>query len=220
MHTVYREPKPINPTYFHGTDLRIMEMKDVERNQFKSDISDILEYIWGVLKQMSGDKAPFYFFFSSPLNNSHKELMQRTLNCITMYSAYKNGCHNYQYQSDCIYLSNAAWKVKGYAYRAFAFGEFGLIAYRFIQFMEEIRPTEFAPTAEIQAKIDKLKSFAEQEPKPIVFVYSNLDPEFIFSTEGVKFSRDSICCFEDIIYTKHLSFDDFDRMNSFELKPL
>lgn len=128
--------------------------------------------------------------------NEYYKLMDK-LHCC---SAMHNGMENYQYEA--LYLTNSIERAKGYARRAYAFGEIGEVTYVMYKAAMKIKFKEWNPTEEITETFEFIKEFAEDDSEPVVLKLENLDPLYFEMDKGglvcqnrLEFKPGRVCSF-------------------------
>ena len=216
---------------YHGTDARILDMSDADRNAFKQDCMKAIDCLWnvfepyyntninirtiedGVVKIVNDKKL---IELQPKLRFDEDETIYYNLyEKLTMVSAWKNNNELYKY--DSLYLTNSMDRAKNYAHRAYAFGEIGLIAYRLLSAAAMIGFDVCPDDESMKHVLCKIKTFAEAKREPIVLEFDDYDPEDVKMEDGseLDFSLD-----DDIIrhggwsfrYTGSLAFDKAKRI--------
>ena len=75
-------------------------------------------------------------------------------------------------------------RAKGYARRAYAFGEIGEVTYVMYKAAMKIKFKEWNPTEEITETFEFIKEFAEDDSEPVVLKLENLDPLYFEMDNG------------------------------------
>ncbi len=183
---------------YHGTDARILDMSDAERNAFKQDCTKAIDCLWEFF-------APYY---NTSINiRTIEDGIEKIVNDIklielqpklrfeedetiyynlyeklTMISAWKRNNKLFQYNE--LYLTNSINRAKYYAYYAFAFGEIGLIAYRLLSAAAMIGFDVCSNDERMKDILCKIKTFAEAKREPIVLEFDDYDPDAVKQEDG------------------------------------
>ena len=191
--------------YYHGTDLRLAKLSDEERAIYKKDCMQVIDYMWqffgpiyqrdAMIKEL---KEPLDFYEDSTLYYNLQDALTRN-------NARKIGNQLYQY--DCFYLTSLKKFAKDYAYKGFAGGEIGLTAYRMIEAANKIKFDGTKLSNDIRASIDRITTFAETPAQPVIFVFNNLEKEYIEMEDGSKIDWSRKRRIQNIRYTNPIIFD-------------
>lgn len=155
---------------YHGTDIRIVNMSKEERQSFKIDCINVVEFMWNLYKN------DYYDILNGKYKTLLGELRWLNLcNALTICSASYNG--NEQYRYDSFHLSAKKYKAENYARRSFAFGEIGLLAYRMYDSARFLDLSIIDDDKNILRAANKIVNFAEDDNNihPVVFEIYNLD---------------------------------------------
>ena len=181
-------PKLHIPPMYHGTDARIIRMGSEEIKRIKSKCEDALHYMWTLFK-------PLYDRDHETLKrcldfDNRPEDFYKLLDKLHCCSAMHNGREEYQYEA--LYLTNSIERAKGYARRAYAFGEIGEVTYVMYKAAMKIKFKDWNPTEEITDTLEFIKEFAEEDSEPVVLKLENLDPLYFESHKGGLVSQDML----------------------------
>ncbi|MDY4629689.1 MAG: hypothetical protein SO440_12395 [Prevotella sp.] len=181
-------PKLHIPPMYHGTDARIIRMGSEEIKRIKSKCEDALHYMWTLFKPLydKDQKTLMRCLDFANNQNEYYKLMDK-LHCC---SAMHNGMENYQYEA--LYLTNSIERAKGYARRAYAFGEIGEVTYVMYKAAMKIKFNEWNPTEEITETLEFIKEFAEDDSEPVVLKLENLDPLYFEMDNGGLVCQDML----------------------------
>lgn len=181
-------PKLHIPPMYHGTDARIIRMGSEEIKRIKSKCEDALHYMWTLFKPLydKDQKTLMRCLDFANNQNEYYKLMDK-LHCC---SAMHNGMENYQYEA--LYLTNSIERAKGYARRAYAFGEIGEVTYVMYKAAMKIKFKEWNPTEEITETLEFIKEFAEDDSEPVVLKLENLDPLYFEMDNGGLVCQDML----------------------------
>lgn len=181
-------PKLQIPPMYHGTDARIIRMGSEEIKRIKSKCEDALHYMWTLFKPLydrDHETLKRCLDFDNRPENFYKLLDK--LHCC---SAMHNGREEYQYEA--LYLTNSIERAKGYARRAYAFGEIGEVTYVMYKAAMKIKFKDWNPTEEITDTLEFIKEFAEEDSEPVVLKLENLDPLYFESHKSGLVSQDML----------------------------
>lgn len=196
---------------YHGTDKRLVQMTQEERERYLKSCVSMIEYLrtilllhknelihWEKVIEEKGGKVLWTNFYQTLL------LSEAVLN-----KEENNSGMNFKYGD--LYLTGDKNKAINYARRAFAGGEQGLFAYRLIQ-GTEILGMLHLDSPEIEQNVNTIKMFAESEPQPVVLQVSNIDYDCLLleSGEPVNIEEDFLLKGLSYRYTKpyQLNLDD------------
>lgn len=207
-------PKLQIPPMYHGTDARIIRMGSEEIKRIKSKCEDALHYMWTLFK-------PLYDRDHETLKrcldfDNRPEDFYKLLDKLHCCSAMHNGREEYQYEA--LYLTNSIERAKGYARRAYAFGEIGEVTYVMYKAAMIIKFKDWNPTEEITDTLEFIKEFAEDDSEPVVLKLENLDPLYFEMDNGglvcqnrLEFKPGRVCSFR---YVKAIELDLNDAIDS------
>ena len=173
-------PKLHIPPMYHGTDARIIRMGSEEIKRIKSKCEDALHYMWTLFK-------PLYDRDHETLKrcldfDNRPEDFYKLLDKLHCCSAMHNGREEYQYEA--LYLTNSIERAKGYARRAYAFGEIGEVTYIMYKAAMKINFSDWNPTEAVANTLNFIKDFAEEDSEPVVIKVENLDPLYFEMDNG------------------------------------
>ena len=179
-------PKLIIPTMYHGTDARIVRMSNEKITKLKEQCTEALHYMWSFFKPLY-DKDRETLMRSLYFDN-RPEVYYKLMDKLHCCSAMHNGREEYQYEA--LYLTNSIERAKGYARRAYAFGEIGEVTYIMYKAAMKIKFKEWNPTEAISNTLNFIKDFAEEDSEPVVIKIENLDPLYFEMDNGGLISQD------------------------------
>lgn len=181
-------PKLIIPTMYHGTDARIVRMSNEKITKLKEQCTEALHYMWSFFKPLY-DKDRETLMRSLYFDN-RPEVYYKLMDKLHCCSAMHNGREEYQYEA--LYLTNSIERAKGYARRAYAFGEIGEVTYIMYKAAMKIKFKEWNPTEAISNTLNFIKDFAEEDSEPVVIKIENLDPLYFEMDNGGLISQDML----------------------------
>ncbi len=200
---------------YHGTDARILAMSDEERAEFKKICQVATKFLWGMFEQYFIMFEGNYVMQYDKLDNELKPLFgdetvyNKLFDTLTRVSAQMN--NNGQYQYDHLYLTTRKETAIKYAYRAFAFGEIGLNAYRMLEAAEIIGFSCQNPA--ITDALTKLQRFAKAEAEPVVIEITDYDAECLRMEDGRSFPLNLLPAFQNVRYLGNLSLSNAKRID-------
>lgn len=199
----------IKPPLYHGTDARIIEMSDKERQQYIENCNICIDYLWeqykpylvqeqcqttinGQLAYIQKNKLEQFKDLLTKRGNPYMYI--NLLTAVNRTECYKSESGLYQY--GYLYLTGDKEKAKRYAIDSFAGGELGLNAYRLLEGAFVLGLDMKPKDKDIEYAIKRIKSFAEdvEHHNPILIEVHNIEPEYLLSENG-----------EPINYTLNLS---------------
>ena len=173
----------IIPTYYHGTDARIVAMTKEERCKYKETCEIALDYMWTFYQPYADKSLARISELKESLDAENDNVLYYNVaEKIRMNDLRINDNQLYQYGS--LFLTTLDWRAENYAYRAFAGGEIGLIAYRLYQGIKKIQFEGWNPNDKVKTALNMIEEFANDTPKPVVFAFGHLKKEFIRNENG------------------------------------
>lgn len=188
------------PILFHGTDARIVKMSDDEREYMRQCCKTAGDCLWKHYSQMVKTEARKYkdpkcgeiIIFPQIISDYKQQIEALNIDglyyglCwdINNYISYDNGSALYQYGN--IYLTASELTAKKYAYKSFAFGEFGHMIYTMILALPAMNFADWNPTQKESDAINQIVSFAHGKSEPVVIPVSDYEIENIRSEDGTK----------------------------------
>lgn len=173
-------PKLVIPTMYHGTDARIVRMSNEKITKLKEQCTEALHYMWSFFKPLY-DKDRETLMRSLDFDN-RPEVYYKLMDKLHCCSAMHNGREEYQYEA--LYLTNSIERAKGYARRAYAFGEIGEVTYIMYKAAMKIKFSDWNPTEAVSNTLNFIKDFAEEDSEPVVIKVENLDPLYFEKDNG------------------------------------
>lgn len=163
------------PTLYHGTDLKFVNMTDESReehNNFCFAVIKIARYFSQFIDEKIDD-----------LDKQNPELagnIRKALNNLKMIGVSE------EWEYGSFYLTSNKDSACLYALKAFAGGEIGFTAYYLIKGFELI-VSDFSKIGISNDKVKSFKTIAEAEPKPAIFSFDDLSPEYLRPESGGSF---------------------------------
>lgn len=208
------------PPFFHGTDLRIVNMSDSERQSFHTMCKNVCKFLWQFYSTIYDCESLVDSNFSSKyFSEDNKRFAEQLRSKLADWNQSTSNTVMYRYESKGIYLTTEPWKAKDYAYRARFFGEIGSIAYYMIKGIEYLNPFNLDFSDTIRANMSKIVEFGENVSHPVIFLVDNIHPEFLyhaFSSPRKKVGLDSITYLQDAYYEKDIVLE---KEKAMYLKP-
>lgn len=190
------------PTFYHGTDARILRMSPDEIRSFKQDIIKALDYLWLFFKPYSGDmeclKGPLGYDMDTSLYCQTSMAISINMHRLTSMKLW-------QYEG--LYLTNWDWQAWSYSRRAYCFGELGMVAQILITSAGKIRFRGWKPDYDTKRAMDRIMSFSKVKPEPVVVVLDNLEIEHIKDAGGGELKEGS--CSRVFMYDKDINLNDY-----------
>lgn len=212
-----RDEKNFIPYLYHGTDARIINMSNEERNQYIADCKLVVDYLWNLFKPLfssyemtqiivEGKQATVNtrkiekykdLFVSQNLEILYNNLLEK----LWMTETSKEG--NQQYQYGGLYLTSSEITARHYAVNSFAGGEIGLTAHRFIEGAEIIKLKGLHSDKIINSAMERIEAFATDQASinPVVVKVRNIEPSYLLTDKG-----ESIDWFSDLFFAQHFRY--------------
>lgn len=169
---------------YHGTDAKIVRMTEEERKMHKSYCKRAIEYLYPLFKEK------YYFdslYFEVDKTNLDKETAHYIDDCLHCYRSMLWGNGFFQYPDNVVYLTSLYKNAKDYAYRNFAGGELGYLAYYMCKAAQSVELPGFDPNSETATAIQYVMALGEQKREPIIFrlkVNQDLDLMYLRRENG------------------------------------
>lgn len=179
----------MNPTIYHGSDMRIISQTPEARAEYKNACLKAAEYLWQYFE-------PYYNHYypdgSSKLNDLKKlipndkfpNLYSNLVDKLTCFSAYLNKSPLYQYDEEITYFSSCKNGAARYAWSSFAGGEMGLIVYRMLEACRAMNIEYVTTDPEITAAIATVEQFSTGVEQPVIIPVSDYDKDKLFLEDG------------------------------------
>lgn len=207
------------PPFFHGTDLRIVNMSVSDRKEFHTMCKNVCAFLWQFYSTIYFETLNDSNFASKYFSEDDKGFAEQLRSKLADWNLSISYTTMYRYESKGIYLTTEPWKAKDYAYRAKFFGEIGSIAYYMIKGIKFFNPLNLDFSDMIRAKMSKIVEFGESVSHPVIYLVDNILPEFLyhaFSSPRKKVGLDSIVCLQDAYYEEDIVLE---KEKAMYLKP-
>ena len=170
------------PPLFHGTDARMVQMSETERKEYKVLCSLSIDYLWIFFESYNANYTKMMELKELLNSANDPNLFANVMDKISIVGGMKNGNPSYQYNH--FYLTNVRDRACNYAHRAFAGGEYGLIVHRLYTAVNIIGFKDWAPSKDVKEAISTIERFANDKKQPVIFEFTNLDPELLELENG------------------------------------
>jgi hypothetical protein len=190
---------------YHGTDARIIEMSEEEREQYLQDCNLVIDalhplfkplLVWEKVETVKNGQTiyvyeyPLKLKYEKVLNEKGGKFMYVNLyEKLTMIDARNNNAGLYQYKD--FYLCSTKRSAMSYAQRSYAGGETGLTAYRLIQGAEIIGFENMYQNPLVKQAAEKIKQFAKEgDERPAIVTIDNIDIQCLFHEDGKTIDKE------------------------------
>ena len=164
---VDEKPHRIIYPLYHGTDKKVLSLREDERKELKLISDELVKYFYNIL---SGENF-LHSDYKQKVDIESDEWIKKIL-AYTDVKSYMEGSGLFQY--DDLYFTIAAQEAFEYANKAKFFGEIGYYAFQLYQIFLINHKQEEIPT-QLQEKIQKILCFSNKESNPIIKVLFNAD---------------------------------------------
>lgn len=183
-------------TLYHGTDMSILKMSDAEREKFKRDCINAIDYMWQFILPLDEEKVIIEQIIKGKkykIAVTKIDAMFQNIGDDIFYNNIMEAiiCNKWRlrnnnlYLYDYTYLTTIPEYAADYAQCSWKFGEIGQIAYRFFELIEKIKPQEWNPSDKILDFLNRLRTFASQSPEPVIVKVSKCDLSLLYpDTDG------------------------------------
>ena len=208
----------MKPILFHGTDLRIASLSDQERFAYKDACLVAAKHLWQFFEPYSHLENPMIFDKLDALKlklpqEDFPNLYANLCDKIILYKAYLNSSTRYQYDKVVTYVCSAQTGAQNYAYRAYAGGEMGLIAFRMLE-ASKVMGLKYDNTDSLTLNsIRRVEDFALSTPQPAVIPIDDYKKELLSLEDGKSIPNDIFEMLSNpsisvsLKYTGNLKFD-------------
>lgn len=185
----------MKPTLYHGTDMRIAYLSQHERYAYKDACLSAVKHLWQFFEPYSHLEDPKCVDNLETLKSSLPQelfpnLFANLCDKITLYKAYLNGNPKYQYDKDVTYLCSSQLGAQNYSYRAFAGGEFGLIAFRMLEACKAMGIKYDNAGSYTVKSIRKVENFALTTPQPAIIPITDYKIDLLSLEDDKSISKD------------------------------
>ena len=188
------------PELYHGTDVRMIEMSEEERQHFFDACNLVIESIFPFyvpLLQFVKEKVKIgnetvYVNTITVLQQKYEKILDEKGGPYTYLNLYEklkmiewrnNNADLYQYQN--LYLTSVKPKAFNYARSSYAGCELGLIAYQVIKGADIIGLDNFQPDKETKKAIDFIKEFGKEgNGRPVIVTLKDYDESALTHGNG------------------------------------
>lgn len=194
-----------NLELYHGTDARIIEMSEKEREQYLQDCNLVIDALHPLFKPLlewekveTVRNGQTIYIYEYPLKLRYEKLLNEKggqymyvnlFEKLMMIDAHNNNAGLYQYKD--FYLCSTKRSAMSYAQRSYAGGETGLNAYRLIQGAEIIGFENMYQNPLVQQAADKIKLFAKEgNERPAIVTVENIDIKCLFHEDGKTIDKE------------------------------
>ena len=195
------------PVLFHGTDARILNMSEAERNAFHSDCETISKAVWPIFEPYvlgqeiakgndSSDAAIDGELVKRDRIDRFREYFdeegqfRRFVLAVSIF--YRSHfLEDTLFEHDAIYLTSFRQGAERYANRAGYFGEIGFVAYHLA---DAARRSGCETDDDTSARMNRIIAFAEGEHHPVVVEVDAYNPDYLLDERGepLTFSRGTV----------------------------
>ena len=164
------------PTLYHGTDLRFVKLPEEARKSYIDICHMFIKALSGLyqpyLHQQGENKMELLSEEQKKQNPKLAENIREAMSNLMMM----NFSEEWEYGD--FYLTSNKHSACMYAHKSFAGGELGFTAYHLLKGVE-LLGADLSNSKELKPMIDALKILAEGEPKPVIFSFDDLSPEYL-----------------------------------------
>ena len=216
--------------FYHGTDARMIEMTETERQQYLDDCNRIIDYLspfyLPLLEEVPCEierqgqiikifKTRLEVYYKDLLNEKGEQYLYENLyEKLNMLQWKNNNAGLYQYGD--FYLTTNKRMALDYARRSYAGGEIALIAYRLIQGSDIINFADLNLDKDQIRIIERIKEFAKEGKEcPVIVTFNNIDLSCLQNEDGTPLPIDDITIFSNYRYSKaqDLKWDIIENVN-------
>lgn len=216
--------------FYHGTDARMIEMSETERQQYLGDCNGIIDYLsplyFPLLEEVPCEierqgqiikifKTRLEVYYKDLLNEKGEQYLYENLyEKLNMLQWKNNNAGLYQYGD--FYLTTNKRMALDYARRSYAGGEIALIAYRLIQGSDIINFADFNPGKDRIRIIERIKEFAKEgNERPVIVTFNNIDMDYLIREDGIPLTKDAITILSNFRYLRpqDLKWDIIENVN-------
>lgn len=175
-------------TFYHGTDAKALKMSKEQRDIFRNVCNTVADYYWdyfteyrkkrnilSLRKKLTDPKLPYLF--------------ENFQNALKITDKLKSG--DKSYELGALYVTNKDYLAVSYSSRAFAFGETGLRAYRFVVAAKKLGIYDNLDGT-IKQYADFVYRFGEMKEEPVVCTLLDITPSMLLTETGKEVTEDNI----------------------------
>ena len=195
------------PTLYHGTDLRFVVLPEEYRKRYIDICHTFIKGLSGLyhpfLHQQGEDKIELLLEEEKKQNPKLAGNIKEAVNNLMMM----NFSEEWEYGD--FYLTSNKISACMYAHQSFAGGELGFTAYHLLK-GAELLGADLSNSKELKPMIDALKILAEGEPKPVIFSFDDLSPEYLqpaFGGSLQRYIQDGRIGVQEFRYTQSITLD-------------
>jgi len=216
--------------FYHGTDARMIEMSETERQQYIKDCNSIIDYLYPfylpLLEEVPCEierHGQIIKIFNTQLEVYYKDLLnekgeqylyENLYEKLNMLQWKNNNAGLYQYGD--FYLTTNKRMALDYAKRSYAGGEIALIAYRLIQGSDIINFADLNLDKDRIRIIEIIKEFAKEgNERPVIVTFNNIDMDYLIREDGIPLTKDAITILSNFRYLRpqNLKWDIIENVN-------
>lgn len=216
--------------FYHGTDARMIEMSETERQQYIKDCNSIIDYLYPfylpLLEEVPCEierhgqiikifKTQLEVYYKDLLNEKGEQYLYENLyEKLNMLQWKNDNVGLYQYGD--FYLTTNKRMALDYARRSYAGGEIALIASRLIQGSDIVNFSDFNPDKDQKRKIERIKEFAKEgKERPVIVTFNNIDLNYLQREDGTPILVDDTTILSNFRYMKaqDLKWDIIEKVN-------
>lgn len=165
-------------------------MSESERQDYKVLCSLAIDYLWTFFEPYNASLWGMEEMKKMLAPSADPSLFANVMDKISVVGGMKNGNPSYQYNH--FYLTNMRDRACNYARRAFAGGEYGLIVHRLNTAACIINFRDWSPSEDVMEAIATVERFANDKPKPVIFEFKDLDPQYLEMEDGRPIDLDDL----------------------------
>ena len=195
------------PTLYHGTDLRFAVLPEEYRKRYidicHMFINALSCLYQPYLHQQGENKMELLSEEQKKQNPKLAENIREAMSNLMMMN------YSEEWEYGDFYLTSNKISACMYAHKSFAGGELGFTAYHLLK-GAELLGADLSNSKELKPMIDALKILAEGEPKPVIFSFDDLSPEYLqpaFGGSLQRYIQDGRIGVQEFRYTQPITLD-------------
>lgn len=195
------------PTLYHGTDLRFVILPEEVRKRYIDICHMFIKALSGLyqpyLHQQGENKMELLSEEQKKQNPKLAENIREAMSNLMMMN------YSEEWEYGDFYLTSNKISACMYAHKSFAGGELGFTAYHLLKGVE-LLGADLSNSKELKPMIDALKILAEGEPKPVIFSFDDLSPEYLqpaFGGSLQKYIKNGRIGVQEFRYTQSITLD-------------